>query len=257
MYDLQLLFVTASNERREKLVKQIFELGIPFKIQFIDAYTPLNNLDYIQDTSLSEYDKKIICCGRSHIKAIEFAAQNESPKFSLILEDDVAFHKDEFIPKIINIINTWDSFMSKNSDMLSIGWVPYRNYGHYVNETNCNYIDSKYKVLNCFYFGLQAYVITKEAAKQVLPHILAPTYEQFKKQMLESKLPYIDAETNFLQADQWINRMFRQKALFPLLAIEQKNNNSIIGDHNPGGNDKVFIDFFHGYESERLHYWSY
>lgn len=255
---IQIVVVTCNEERKQRIQRQIAELGIPYKTVYINGATPTNSKDYIPSTGMSDKDIRAICCSLSHIRAINCAAEDSSPDFSLIVEDDVAFHRTAFLPMIQRIVDNWDSYMGTKSKMLSVGWIPYRNYSHYLIDTYYSKsIESGYKLLHCYYYGAQAYIIKKRSAQEVSSYINAPTYDTFVQQMLASKLPDITKDTNFIHADLWINRMFTQVALFPLLAIEQKNNVSILGDHNPGGNEKVWTDFFKQHESEREQYWSY
>jgi GR25 family glycosyltransferase involved in LPS biosynthesis len=263
MSNIQILVVSSNDERKQRLQRQFAELNITFHVRFVEGYTPLTNADYLppEPNTLSDLEKKAICCSRSHIRAINCAADESSPEFSLIVEDDVGFHRTDFVPIMKYIIENWDSVVG-SSRMLSVGWIAMQNYEQYTSDTpytKC--VHPNYRVLRCFYAGAQAYIIKKESAQWARQYINAQTYEGFVNNMNASKLPYISdrsyAGVNLMHADGWINYMFSQVALFPMLAVEQRDTLSLLGAHGPGGNHPIWDNFFKGFEEERAKYWSY
>ena len=39
---------------------------------------------------------KVVCCARSHLRAIEYACREDASEYSVICEDDIAVHKTQF-----------------------------------------------------------------------------------------------------------------------------------------------------------------
>jgi hypothetical protein len=146
--------------------------------------------------------------------------------------------------------------MGDDAHMLSIGWQPFRNYNHYI-DTKETPINDIYQLRRCFHYGTQAYIVKKSSLMPFLPILEAPTFSQLRQRALDANLKHIDEETVFFSPDVWLNRTLNQNVVFPLLAVEQNNCNSLIGDHRNGGNPNVWKNHFAGHELKLARYWSY
>ena len=67
-----IIVINITEERRTILQKQFTELNIPFKVHFMEATTPTTAISYLPK-GCTEKNAKIICCARSHCRAIELA----------------------------------------------------------------------------------------------------------------------------------------------------------------------------------------
>ena len=253
---LQLIFIVGTEERKQKILQQLKDLQIPFSFYILDASMPANSEDYLPSEE-TDYNKRLICCSRSHIRATEYASRDTSADFSVILEDDAALHKTEFVNTVTKLVKEWDTLIPSHHKMVSIGWIPNRNYRHYKTHNAKEKSFDTYSLIGMFFFGTQAYIIKKDTAKQYTPIFVKNTYKEFVDCMLISNVPYITKDTNFLTPDQWLNRAFVQIALFPLLVIEQKEAQSLIGHFGTSNNEVVWRIFFEGHTTERANYWSY
>jgi GR25 family glycosyltransferase involved in LPS biosynthesis len=253
---LQLIFIIGNEDRKQKILQQLKDLQIPFSFYLLDASMPTNSQDYLPPEE-TDYNKRLICCSRSHIRAIEYASRDTSADFSVILEDDAALHKTEFVNTVTKLVKEWDILIPSHHKMVSIGWVPFKNYDNYITHNSIEKSFDTYSLIGMFFFGTQAYIIKKDTAKQYTPIFVKKTYKEFVDSILLSKIPYINNDTNLLTPDMWLNRALVQTALFPLLVIEQKENKSMLGHFGTNDNERAWKPFFEGHEEERAKYWSY
>ena len=245
---IQLIFIVGSEDRKASQVKQLEELKIPFPVHFLEACTPLNSASYLP-VGTSGIRVNEICCLKSHIRAIEYSAREEAPAFSMIVEENAAFHTTEFIPRVLEIIEQWDRILDSNSHMVSIGWLPMKEFKEYATEGASRVFPSKAKIFDRCVFGTQAYLMKKSSAKLFTPILRTDTFDQLKPQVLASNPPYVNAGTEFHRADRLLNHLFLQSTLFPPCVIEQDRTSLL--------NLDTWNAFFKGYEHVRAQYWSY
>lgn len=256
MYSGQIIFIVGNEERKQALIRQLQELDIPFAVYFLKASLPENTQDYLPQDE-TEYQKRHICISRSHIRAIEHASLDSSPDLSIIMEDDAAFHKEYFVPAVLEILEKWDTLLYKNEHMLSLGWVPMHNYKYYEIKQEPTYLSSVpgSKAVPSYVWGLQAYMIKRSSAQKFIPIIKKNTHKEFVQSICTYKPDKIKEE-NCKIVDHWVNKLLGQVPHFPLLVIEQKNTKSMVGtdvkfEIHPW--DNLFI----GKEDEQKRYWSF
>ena len=92
----QFIVISISEERKKLIEYQFNCLKKECKVIYMEECVPSNSGEYIKDI-LDESDKKKVCCVKSHFKALEIASNDSSTDFSIVLEDDVAFHKSQFL----------------------------------------------------------------------------------------------------------------------------------------------------------------
>ena len=135
----QFIVISASEERKQKMIEMFKNIDISISnnlIYFLEASTPENSEEYFTDSFIIENKmKKIMCCAKSHFRAIEYAARDESPEYSIIIEDDAALHKTDFLSVIEEIISNWTQHFN-DCHYISLGWVPCNNYNHYISKPN-------------------------------------------------------------------------------------------------------------------------
>jgi len=132
----QFVVINSCKNRKQNMIELFKELNIQENlIYYLEASTPENSEEYFTDTFLEKKDIKCICCAKSHCRAIEYAAKDNSPEYSIILEDDAAFHKTDFIAIIQEIISNWEKYFS-NCDYISLGWIPCSPYDSYKLKKN-------------------------------------------------------------------------------------------------------------------------
>jgi len=249
----QFIVVTASNERKQLMEEQFSALNSPVDVHYLDASTPLNSQDYLKDCGKEEREYGVLCCTRSHIRALEYASQNKDKyKYSIILEDDVAFLKNGFLSKIEEVMGNWNKYDTHK--MVSIGWVPCQNYETYTNfdETLSN---DTIKIITGRYFpGMQGYIVKNDDIPY-MDSLVQPTYIE-----MDDKVKTLDRykvlathfgeKQNTVAADVLINRLFSQAIVFPPLMIE-RDIPSMLGHNNI--ND-YWANYFKGHETERDKY---
>ena len=94
----QFIVITLCEDRKQKIIQSFKDLGVKdSSIYYLKASTPENSEEYFIDTSFDIETKKVVCCAKSHCRAIEYAARDESPDYSIVIEDDASFHKMDFL----------------------------------------------------------------------------------------------------------------------------------------------------------------
>lgn len=249
----QIIVITCSDERRENMMKQIKELNIRAPVYFLQGFTVSTNTDYMP-ANLSTFDQRIICCTRSHLHALEYACREDSPEFSLIIEDDAAFHKTELDNAICEVIEEWDNLIAPKR-MVSFGWVPIRNYGKYdelLYKKTLKCISGSKILDDIFTVGLQAYLVRKRDIKELLPIFIHPTFNDLFDMIIKQKNKFVTTQSDIMTADIMITRMLGQATIFPPVVIEYKTT-SMIGHNNAISH---WFNFFKGYEHMRNNYYN-
>jgi GR25 family glycosyltransferase involved in LPS biosynthesis len=222
----QLIVVSASEKRRAHVRYQCERVCPSVPLYFIE---PDDQPSYVPASATNE-ERKVMYCTRSHFKALKFAAKPESPAFSVILEDDVAFHKTDFIPTIHEFIRNWSELMGGDK-MASIGWIPCNNYDSYKSAKGIKTLESirDSKILNDrFVLGTQAYIVKKDEITPYVNILLQPTYEAYETAVRAQKYPNFEPGCKLIACDVVLPRILGQRILFPPVAIETQTE-SIIG----------------------------
>jgi hypothetical protein len=241
--------VIGISEKRRNVIKEQFEkLDKKCKVIFLEASTPSNSEEYIKGIE-KEYDQKVACCLKSHIEALKVAAEDSSTDFTIVLEDDVSFHKTQFLNMIEEIIAGWNEKMLYDTKIMSIGWVPLNNCSHYINmESNLvNKCILGSKVLNTFKaVGLQAYIVKNTDMKEKIDLLIKKSYLELhgilQKLVKEKSSKNPNLNVDVIPSDYSLNWIFDQSVLFPPIAIEQCITTTI-GNHNRPAWDKFFKDY--------------
>jgi GR25 family glycosyltransferase involved in LPS biosynthesis len=231
-------------------------------IYYLQASTPQNSEEYFIDTSFEKNHTKIICCAKSHCRAIEYATKPESPEYSIILEDDAAFHKTDFIKIVQEIISKWEQYFN-HCHYVSLGWVPVNNYDSYKLKRNMTIqsitdINDKIIFLNDFFCcGLQCYMVKKNKIKEISQVLNKSSYNDFKKALSDYIIQKRGENFNGYSVeavDYFLNRMARFEIIFPPLVIEQNETVSLLGHNNF---KDYWSKFFKGHEEEIKNYITY
>ena len=134
----QFIVITACEKRREDVKKQFNALERQLNIHYLDASTPQNSESYFGSDLEDISQRKIMCCCRSHMRAMDYSRKSKY-RYSIIVEDDVCFLKDGFIEAIEGILDNWDECAkiqpggNRRRLLVSIGWIPTRNYSYFTD----------------------------------------------------------------------------------------------------------------------------
>jgi hypothetical protein len=254
--------VCTINEERYKLMSNLFKYLNISNVTFLEASTPDNSKEYLQNY-LTHKHAKLICSTRTHIRALKHCTEGHYD-FSIILEDDVTFLNNYFIDSINELISNCDLYASYGHKMISIGWVPLSNYSKYQN------LESQFKNLtsipNCklinqiFCPGLQGYIVKKSHVIKHIDYMFQPTFNDFYNKIItDSKLTDIlkvynkpiNIET-FIVLDNFLNFYFNQILVFPPLLIET-DIVSTVGNKNK---ELYWDKFFNNFEKEKCNYFN-
>lgn len=239
---MQFIIISLTEERKNKtieLLKKIKNIN-NFPIHFLSASTIKNSEEFLpKHSTLDENTLKIICCTKSHLRAIEYACSETSPEYSIILEDDITFHHD-FDEIIKELIYNWENNnLYSNIAMMNIGWVPCNNYNHYEYSQNQPFDIlqlSNNKLFNYFYcVGLQGYIIKKSKINEEMKYIISSdTFFDYSLKILD-KIPTLrdkNKPSNSIYAiDNVLNKLLNFVIVFPPLIIE-RNELSTLGHDN-------------------------
>lgn len=247
----QFIVISISEERKKLIEDQFKHLKKECKVIYMEACIPSNSEEYIKDI-IDESDKKKACCVKSHFEALEIASNDSSTDFSIILEDDVAFHKSQFLNVIEEFIQEWDTKVAPNK-MVSLGWVPCKNYSDYPPRPFTGTLKSILgsKIFDHFKaVGLQCYMVRKKDIQTIDFMFKIDTYDLlrfgFIKFLEMTKINFVHPNINdiVIPADHMINWFLDHKIFFPPIAIEQETKSTL--GHNNGS---IYWDvFFEGYE---------
>jgi GR25 family glycosyltransferase involved in LPS biosynthesis len=263
-YTYQFIVINANNERKQLMQKQFDMLKEDLNIYYLDASTPSNSQDYLNGFSNDNYnDKKsgnfsfemickTACCFRSHIRALDYASKSNFD-FSIILEDDVAFYKENFLKLLNELFCNWNEYDTHK--MVSIGWVPMHNYEIYFKQQS-KYTKLKsvpgttiHPLLHC---GFQGYIV-KNNDIHYLDYLVQPTLIDLYNKLNSVEFKSIFKTISFVfetPVDSYLNFLFNQIFVFPPLVIERDIPSLL--DHN--NINHYWSKYFQNYESEREKY---
>jgi GR25 family glycosyltransferase involved in LPS biosynthesis len=274
MSKYQFIVIVASSERKQIIESQFKELDIASEqIHYLDASVIANSQDYLSPTERFTTDQlKVMCCTRSHLRAIDYALRENSPEFSVILEDDVAMHKTKFISTINHIVDRWGDICSRvNAHMVSIGWVPCNNYSYYLNPPQTMQPSHSIGlssspdalVLHNYGPGMQCYVVSKSdipTAVIQLTSCAKTIFDNFAKQFElclnadanNYSIKYYNANDYDCYAiDEWLNKMLGAVRMHPMVAIEQ-DVPSLLNHNNQNSHWKKYFDNYEHIKKEYM-----
>jgi len=251
-HPIQLIVVSASETRKAILQQQFKELAIPYPIVYLEAKTLDAEAPDYAAGAMTDVERRSIYSTRSHIRAVELAGLPTSPPFSLILEDDVALHKTEFVPVLTQILDSYAKCVEPHSGILSVGWIPCNNYSFYTQLANPTVLNASYTIHQRFTPGTQAYLIKRSKAAEFTPLFKHDSHRALCDMILGKKHPMIAKEGQVAVFDDFGTKLLDQCILFPPLVIEQPNTSLIRGtEENP-----YWAQFFKGHGAVRDRYWS-
>jgi len=249
---VQILVVTASDSRKAIMEQQFRDLKISYPIQYLEGnILDAEATDYC-GSNVTPEQRRCIYSTRTHILALERAGLDTSPPFTLIVEDDIAIHKTEFISLLSDILAKYDSLVTPHSKVLSLGWIPCNPYSFYEPLEAVSTVNSTYKILQRFTPGTQAYLIKRSVAKEFTPLFKHTTQKALSDAILSKNHALIKTETQTYVFDDFGTKLLQQCVLFPPLVTEQPNTSLIRGTvENP-----YWTQFFAKIPSLRDQYWS-
>ena len=253
MQNYEFIIISANEERKNTMIKQLEYFKIK-NFYFLDASTIENSQEYLNIENKNDNYLKILCCARSHIRALKNASKSKYD-FSIILEDDVAFHKNNFIKNVENLINNWDEYTNQfnsNLKLISIGWVPVNHYNYFENlfDNNSIALNKEFKLKNFIVSGLQGYIVKKTEIADIVDKLYKNTFTELSytlKTIYNFDTARIDA------VDRYLNRIMKQLIVFPPLMIEQ-DIKSLLGHANI---QNYWDIFFKNYENVKLQYYMF
>ena len=254
MYPVQILVITISKARRTLLEKQFQELAIPFTVNYMEASSPDNSIVYLPP-NCTDRQARNICCSRSHLRAIQAAANPDAPEFTIIMEDDIALHKILFTPLVIELLENWHSIMKeKDSSMISLGWIPCKNYETYLSAQSCHQLSTpNIKLLrDRFAPGLQAYMLHKSTAVHISPFLIHDTFQSLYDCLKSKNIPHIRPSDTLESTDFILPQLLLQTLVCPPVIIEQPVESTL------GHTNEILYwsPYFKNYEHIRQGYWS-
>ena len=206
------------------------------------------------DPYYSNYLKEI-CCIKSHMKALEYAALDTSPECSIILEDDTTFYKENFIEIVEETISILKND-SNNIQICYLGWIPVEKYDFLKNRNDIMQpikltTDKDIKFLKLGVSGCQGYLIQKRHLYNKAKIYTSPTYHDWKTNALDyihpklkdtintNKVIVIDAILFYI--------FFVPSVMFPPIIIERQDEVSLLNHNNI---ENFWKPFFMGREEE-------
>jgi len=245
-----ILVISCSPSRADTIQRQFTELKVPYPVTIMDAWVPETSQDWLPKNTFVWF-QKLLCCTRSHIKALELANSIDAAPFTIIMEDDAALHRTDFVPTVQALLSRWDSLVSP-ALMCCAGWIPDGTWTSYQSKSSVP-ITNTHSLFESEGIGLQAYIVKRGTLSSQLKMLVKPTWFEMSNTVTAShKIPFGQVR----EPDLMLTKVFPQRYVLPPIAIEQYNTTTtIIRQQEP--NEYYYHPFFKGHESKRLVYWSY
>ena len=251
MSSIQIIVITCSSERKAKMQQQLLELNIPFPVKYLDGSTPENSKDFLPNNTADWYNR-ILCCTRSHIRAILDAA-NINYEYSIILEDDAALNITDFVDIINKLIKIWNTDII--SPIISLGWSPRQTYPSHGDLSKTFELDDKYKYSYRHEMGTIGYIINNKLVKKYTKLIDCPTFNLLHSNVIKHNIN-LDKITYTLDigyADNFIPAVFKPAVLSPPIICEYVSKSII----NKPDNHNVNSYWKSVYNEKLKLFWSY
>lgn len=249
----QYIIISANEERQNKTNELLNKVNTnKAKIYNLQATIPSLDDEFINciKNIKSDYEIRVACCTKSHLRALEYALNDNSPEFSIILEDDVTFIKDNFCQFIDDIINKMKNHnIYKQLNMIHIGYILNSSYYEFLEKEPLDYLnkDIPLKSYISFYaFGAQGYIVRKSAILNNKHIIQTKNINDF----YNIARNIIKFDTNIISIDYIINRIFLTAVIYPPLIIE-RNEQSLIGHTNQ---NKYWEEYFNKFPEQKEKY---
>jgi GR25 family glycosyltransferase involved in LPS biosynthesis len=219
---------------------EILRPGVP--VHYLEASTPANSADYLPDDSFklqSPEHRLSICCGRSHIRAMEYASRPGMPPFSVILEDDAAMHKTQFFNTVKEVIAKWDTeIVPARSKLVALGWLCGKQHTKFDSELSCR--PGSGLLHNYFAYGLQAYMVRREDMWKYIINFDFPTYVQLREHIHSLRVPDLNPEDPIVDIDYYLTHTLGETLVYPPVAIETGGKSTLNHNDHSGYWDQLF-----------------
>jgi len=260
MFNVIVIYVNEERKRRTQIYLE--HTGIhKDQIYYLDASVIENSkifLEHIPENINTTQNKKIMCCLKSHMRAINYAFNYSRNKYTIVLEDDVTFYKYNIVEKINELIEKWENNEKyRKYGVVYIGWIPMKNYSKYITtdpyDKLTNYENSN--IINLAPVGTQGYIIKKSMASNKVNEILnSKSYIDLIDILRNNVNEYFgnhDINNHLLAADVLIPRILTPLVVFPPLVIE-RNEESTLSHTN--ANREYWNYFFKNNENKKNDY---
>ena len=223
------------------------ELDLPFPIVYMEASIPANSQDWLPP-NIVDWFQRILCCTRSHIRALELSQKADAPLYTIVLEDDVALH-ESFCDIVTNLLQAWDA--SVIGDMCFLGFVP-KQRSKYEVQTPLKQLSPSFKVIPSKQdMGTQGYIVKRGTLDKYMALLSKSTWLAMTT-TVQAAYPSIPEAR---ECDILFCNMFKQTLIYPPLVIEQQNNISLLNDSATKNETLWWEPFFKDHKSDRDHYW--
>lgn len=220
---LQVVVLYCNEDRKAFQEKQFKDIPLPWPVTFFPAFTPENSKEYINEKhpTMPEEDG-LICCMRSHAAALNWYVKTQNTtKYLLILEDDVALIKDGFVEKVNQSIALWEKH-KEEIDFLSLGYFPKANFKGNKSDGILNW-DIKQEN---YVWGTQAVLVNKTSAVNMAQlfhhHNTKSIYIRLENSVkLQNRLTRLSPDVLY-------PTFFRQGVISPTLTMEADFNSYIL-----------------------------
>ena len=258
MFSTILIYVNES--RKNTTQKYLNEAGFE-NVHYLEASIINNSKDFLENIPSNfnkEQELKIMCCLKSHIRAIDYAFNISSHEYSIILEDDVTFYKYNIIEKINEIITKWSNDEKyKNCGVIHIGWIPMNNYNSYITSTPYDSLNNYQhsNIMNLIPVGAQGYIIKKSKSTNKINEILnSKNYVELFNILhnnVSENFGNFNINQDLLASDTVIPRILRPLVVFPPLIIERGEESTL---NHTNANKEYWNDFFKNNEDKKNNY---
>lgn len=225
--DIYIIYV--SEERKQFLEKQFETLDLNLNIVYFKGYTPETSRDYLyKGTSKWRLSsERAQSATRSHMAALKEWYNTSLKQYTLVIEDDVCFLKENFLERLSNIIDVYND--NNDIDYVSIGYLPVFDKNtvpvkrENLGRKNSGDVYWDFLHIGHFIWGCQAQVYEREKVKKITDilfqenaNLLESAVETYLKTNRTYQMKYLAWCPDII-----FSIIFSQAIVSPPLAIEK------------------------------------
>ena len=229
---IQVVIICSNEERKAFQQKQMAALQFPWDIKFMDAFTPNTSKDYIVDKDPHHPENEgTLCCFRSHVAALEWFARASDKEYVIIIEDDIALLKENFVNRVNETIILWGKH-KRDIDYVTLAYPKTLDYRGSKNDGILSWDFDKEHIM----WGALVQMFPKEIAKTITQLLHKSTTKEVRgsiyNAVMSSSIKINQLRYPRLQTDALFPVFFKQAIIYPTCGMEVKFKSVISNNMN-------------------------
>ena len=198
----------------------------------MDAFTPNTSKDYIVDKDPHHPENEgTLCCFRSHVAALEWFARASDKEYVIIIEDDIALLKENFVNRVNETIILWGKH-KRDIDYVTLAYPKTLDYRGSKNDGILSWDFDKEHIM----WGALVQMFPKEIAKTITQLLHKSTTKEVRgsiyNAVMSSSIKINQLRYPRLQTDALFPVFFKQAIIYPTCGMEVKFKSVISNNMN-------------------------